>query len=893
MITLSNAYPYISQFKKPQWYPFSLKKMIPDFYIPYFDELLKYYKTVANHLFRIPSLNLENIYWFLIMGRYFKINITKLNMVDRLYDFVTKCAVETSEYIGFKFTPNQKKNIPDTWSTGFALVILRLIGKLGFYLRSRQDVSIKKKILNFILNCRTKKRFLHCLDKCSICKKTSQYKALYSILESILALNLNPQEYANDILPMLEALKDKSSFKNIFRIIDLKYFGIFKEVSEEDFGFLLGFQKKDGGFSFTSKVKGSVNETFWTVYAFENYKFLAEYPRGNVYAFLINHLKRINSNKDYTNALKLMEYAKIIVILSIVWKNLIEDLEDIIFNELTDSPVMNSNILSIKGGVRNADYEIIAFINLKYKLSLDLLDNNTRFTQFISRLTPLEKHFAVKIYKKIKQYVRIDLTEILKSYNKGKVKKLRISIDFLRKLVDRMKEEHFFTGKLIEKRKFLRKYYYFDKDQYIPKIITSNRMINIDDINAEKKKLIDVKEDIYNMVREMKDSSQNIMREVESLIFAEEIEYAEKRLKTNIKKAYMDAEFFNKTIKQAVENFEYINATDALKEEIKDWNKVYKNLKADFENVNSIMLQKIKESEKLQNQKDLLEDLESLITNNTADIGLSFDMFKDSLRSKLEHEFSRNTVKNIQSELENIIDKISENDRKIVDYSQQITVDDRKVKKKRKKVINTWVSYKESFDEMYTFYLEGFQKWHDELENIDNFHKKYLDQINELKTRINNFVADRDYDAAYGVVEDGFESLLKDLDNDADSIEKGINKLLKKRKKLYLLFIHLENEVNNYKSILEDRINQIRIALKKQIELDQKRQMKEDFIILVNNKIDYLNDALYSLEKQMTQSLKEKKVSESSANEMIEQQFSHLDALHRKANRKVNEQLKL
>ncbi len=115
--------------------------------------------------------------------------------------------------------------------------------------------------------------------------------------------------------------------------------------------------------------------------------------------------------------------------------------------------------------------------------------------------------------------------------------------------------------------------------------------------------LSELKDDIYNMHREIMQSSELIMREVESLIFAGEIEYAELRLKNNIKKALLDAEFFNQNIHQQLEEFEFLNAPEAVAAYLYDWVTLYDNLQSQYQKVNLIMLEKIRESQKLRDEK--------------------------------------------------------------------------------------------------------------------------------------------------------------------------------------------------------------------------------------------------------------------------------------------------
>ena len=706
------GYPYIMNYKKPQWYPYSLVKVIPDFYIPYFDLMMKYYEVVSDKILNYRNVNLENVYWYLILGRYLKVDIEKLRYIDEIIIFVKSCEMKDGDnFIGFKFSPYSPQKGPDTWSTSFALVILKLLGKLNEYFADPQEPQLKKKIRGFIMSCKTKNSYLHCKHKCQICKKTTEYKTLFSVLESLLVLDGTSRSLENEILPLITKNNVGNNPKNLFRLIDLKFFSSFEGVKDSEIEYFSSFQRSDGGFNF-SKPVGNINESFWIAYTFENYKYLAEYARGNLYPFLLKKLKSIDLKNDINDSIKLMEYSKLVVILASLWKNLIEDLENLIFTNLTNNSQMNINILSLQGGVKSAEYEIVAFINLKYNFQLNILDNEQRFNQFQARLDRLEQHFAKIIFNRAKQSVRFDITEITDSYNKNKVKTARVKTDLVLKIVDRMISELFFKGKIIEKKKLFKKYYYFYRDEFIPKIIICNKSINFEDIIKEKRKLVDVREDIYNMTIEMKDSSVNIMREVESLIFAEEVEYAEKRLKSNIKKALFDAEFFNKNIELSISAFEFIKANEALKDVLQDWYRVYGGLQAGFEYVNLIMLEKIRESEKVQKQKDLLKDLDEYVYKYISDVGLSFDLFKEAIRKKLDKSYSRTNVEKLEKELENLFDKIKEYDHNIIEYSQKINIDDNRIKKKRKKIIDNWISNKDDIEDAYSYYYEGFRQYH-------------------------------------------------------------------------------------------------------------------------------------------------------------------------------------
>jgi hypothetical protein len=866
-----------------------LIKTVPDFYIPYYDSILKYFEAVSTNILNYRNVNLENIYWYLLFGYYLHIDLKKLKYNDEFFRFIKKCQVETESEIGFRFTPFTQ-DTPDTWSTSYALVILRLLGRLDEFLIRPEQVDVKKKIRTFIFNNRDNKgHFLHCVKNCPVCKKTSEYKTLFSVLETLLILDETSVYHEKEILPSIAKLSGGNAPKNLFRLLSFKFFSSIDNITSEELEYFLSFQKKDGGFDFTTAV-GSVNETFWISYLFENYRFMAEYPRGNAYAYIVQNLKKIDMVSEPKDPLKMMEYAKLVVLLSFVWQNLIDELENIIFHNLALTPMMDINILTLQGGVRNAEYEIIAFINLKYKLTLNIIDNATRFSQFASRLDPIEQFFAKEVYERAKNSVRFDLNELISDYNRRHLKSARIRPEFVIKILNRMMDDNFFKGKIIEKSRLLKKDYFFNREQFIQRIISCNRQINHDDISKEKKKLDVAKEDIYNMTREMRDSSANIMREVESLIFVDEIEYAEQRLKSNIKKALFDAEFFNKNVQQSLDDFEYIKGRDALGDVLKDWEKVYNGLQSDFQNVNTIMLDKIKEGEQLQQQKDILSELENQISRNSADVGLAFDSFSDIVRKTLEKSYTRANIEKLQNELVSIIDKIKNYDHAVIESSQKVVADDNKIRKRRKKIIDTWVSDKENFEQAYSLYYDAFTTWHHQLEIIDGFYNKFMNLIKDIEQRINTNVADKQFDEAFKIIDEGLSmNLTKSIQKEYESLSKEIDTILKKQKKTYLILANLEKELDTQKKKLDETITKIREDLHNQVVVDKNRQLKEDFIRIINEKIDFLDGALSGLELQMQKLLTEQIPN----NILVEQQFTILNGNYIEATRAIEGQLKL
>ena len=64
------AYPYITEFKKELFVSFAFVKDIGAFYISKNDEILKIYQYFNEDLFTNKLINLENVYWFLLLRKY-------------------------------------------------------------------------------------------------------------------------------------------------------------------------------------------------------------------------------------------------------------------------------------------------------------------------------------------------------------------------------------------------------------------------------------------------------------------------------------------------------------------------------------------------------------------------------------------------------------------------------------------------------------------------------------------------------------------------------------------------------------------------------------------------------------------------------------------------------
>ena len=145
------AYPYITEFKKEPFKSYLLKnrKDIGNIYLSNYEKVLDLYNNYNEGLLDENSLNLENIYWFLLLRKYLKQKVDVFR--DEFFNFIKSCEVEIIEkdQQGFKSTPHSSKK-PDIWSLYYALASLELLGILNDYLSSKGEDVIVRQTKNFI-----------------------------------------------------------------------------------------------------------------------------------------------------------------------------------------------------------------------------------------------------------------------------------------------------------------------------------------------------------------------------------------------------------------------------------------------------------------------------------------------------------------------------------------------------------------------------------------------------------------------------------------------------------------------------------------------------------------------------------------------------------------------
>ncbi|MFX0041929.1 MAG: hypothetical protein ACFE8L_03355, partial [Candidatus Hodarchaeota archaeon] len=159
VIEQKTAYPYITEFKKEPFKSFLLKKRreIGIYYLSDYDKVVEFYQSFNETLLTDKSINIKMIYWFLLLRKYLKED--KYEFRDKIFDYIKKCEIHKNNQLGFKFKPDSH-NIPDIWSTYYAVSSLKLLGLLDEYFAISDQDQVREELKNFILTHRKGNGFL-------------------------------------------------------------------------------------------------------------------------------------------------------------------------------------------------------------------------------------------------------------------------------------------------------------------------------------------------------------------------------------------------------------------------------------------------------------------------------------------------------------------------------------------------------------------------------------------------------------------------------------------------------------------------------------------------------------------------------------------------------------
>ena len=855
MINVENksAYPYITKFKKEPFKTFvTIKRRdIWNFYYSENRKLVEFYNFFNQNLLKESSLNLENVFWFLLLRKFLKED-KKIKRED-IFIFIKNCQIRQNNQLGFKLSPNSQKS-PGLYSTYLALSSLKILGLLEEYLFSENHNQIKGEIKEFILAHKKGKFFLHCQDKdCNICKQINPSRTAYIVIEMFILLGIDVRLIKEKLRSAIGDRKKRGP-SSIFRLLCFKFLNLDLDVKDKEVQNLHQYQKEDGGFGFNNR--SSIDTTFWVVYNLEIYSWLLDYNPAGIYPFIINKLNEILSIPGNWSLFKLNEVSKLIILLTFIWKKFIDEIERVTFKHLEKEKFVDLNQLKTTFGLSNNIEELILYINLNHNFNLKVLNIDIEFSNYIRNLSHGREEFFSQFYNNIKRNSIVSLTEIFKKYKALNHEPLKLKEDIFPIIRDMVQQHHYFKGSIRTKKRFLAKTkYYFYLNLLLKNIIVSDTEINTERLFEEKEKLEDIKNDIYNMTLKLKNTTLQIKEEINSYLLINEIDYAKERLKFLLRDALMEADFLNENIESSFnEVLYYINIQAILGSEITQWKKIYTVLQNRLSEVDSYLRGKIQEKEELRNLNDILENLKERISIIEEDLHKKLDIFRRIFNDHFEKEYNNEKFNKIIQDLDKISQNVSKYDKIIYKVSQQITTKEKKIVRKHKKIIDNWINIKETFDTEFNFYTDGFQFFNYNLKKINGINERVKTEILEIEERAKSKIIENQFQDAFNIIKKQSDLLLNIKIKEIKEIQTIIKKEIKDKQKLYLLYRHLQDNLEFLESSIIDLIAKQVQSLKIKVIEERSRAKIEDFDTFISQEILDFKTVLSSIKTNFNHS---------------------------------------
>ncbi|MHA1987003.1 MAG: prenyltransferase/squalene oxidase repeat-containing protein [Promethearchaeota archaeon] len=854
MINIENksAYPYITKFKKEPFKSFALvkRKDIGRFYVRDYNKLIDFFKHFNKNLINEHNLTLENVFWFTLIKKYLKEEKKKER--DGLFSFIKKCETRIDEQLGFKLSPHPQKH-PDIYSTYLALTSLKNLGVLNEYFALEGQSHIKEEIKNFILSHKKGNAFLHCHDKaCEICKSISPARTLFYVMEIFTLLGVDVRNSQDQFRSLIGDTKKKND-QLIYKFLCLKYLDLESEIKEKEFQNLYQFQKETGGYGFNQTE--TIDDSFWIVYILNLYSWLMDYNPAGVYSYMNSKFNEILQNEENWNVVDLDSISKLVILLSLIWKKFIGEIERVVFKELEKEEFIDLNQLKTTFGLSHDIEDLLSYINLNYNFNLRILDNKIEFKNYIRNLSKGKQDFIQKFYDQISQKSIISLSEMFKKFKTPNLEPFKLKEDII-PIINDLITRNFFKGNIRTKKTFLAKTKYnFYLDYFLEKIIVSDTEINTERIFEEKEKLEDIRNDIYNVTLKLKNIGNQIREEIESYLLIDEIDYAKQRLKFVIRSTVMEADFLNENIENSFNaDLYYINLKTILSTEITRWNKIYSALQNNLKEVDSYLIGKIHEKELLRNLKRLLENLRERLGLIEEDLEKKLDSFKMIFSENLEREYESNKSDFIIQHLNQIIEDINKYDKIIYNISQQITTKEVEIVEKHRKIIENWVRIKEKYENEYKFYNEGFQFFKENLNKIQAVNLKLNNEISKIGDLTKFKISANQFQEAFEIIKKESEILLSEKIKEIKNLQLVVKNEITKKQKLYLLYRHLQDNLDISESRIIDSIAKQAQALKEKVTEEKNKNEAQDFDNFVIQEVTNLKGELGEVKAKFDQS---------------------------------------
>ncbi|MBY8986771.1 MAG: hypothetical protein KGD65_16985, partial [Candidatus Lokiarchaeota archaeon] len=474
-----------------------------------------------------------------------------------------------------------------------------------------------------------------------------------------------------------------------------------------------------------------------------------------------------------------------------------------------------------------------------YTFSLKNIDIASELNGYLLNLSQGKKLIIQEVYEQLRNNSIVSLSDIYKKYKSSyQEEPLKLKEDIFPIIYDLI-SNHFFEGEIRAKKAYLFKTkFYFCLDFLYKNIIIADNEISTDKLFEEKAKVKEIKNDIYNMTLNLKNTIPHIKEEIESYLLIDEVDFAKERLKFVLRDSLMEADFLNKNIETSFnQELIYINLQAALGSEISQWNKSYSLLQKRLGELNKYLLEKIQEMESLKKFSIILDELDNKIYDIQDQINREIDSFKNYIMEVLEKGYDEEKLNLIINAFSKIAQGVNKYDSVIYKISHKIKTKEKSIAKNHKKVINKWINFKENFDLIFADYTNGFQFFNELNGEIADVKNNIQEAILHIKENVKDKASENQYQDAFSIIKREADNLLKEKTKKIQSLKSMLKKNISFKQKLFPLYKYINEKLDSLEENIIEFIAEQEKFLKEKVIEERKRASVEDFDSFISNTI--------------------------------------------------------
>ncbi|NVM02696.1 MAG: hypothetical protein HWN67_10190 [Candidatus Helarchaeota archaeon] len=632
---------------------------------------------------------------------------------------------------------SKHEDYPDARTTFYAISCLHLLD-----LDLNEDE--KRITFNYLMESRTKEGlFLHCRDPNCNCRQQTAFMYTFFAIGSIVLLNFQ-EKLESEFFEKITSLSfNIHNFDTFFFFLTVNLLKIDIKMEIKDLLKIIHFfQRKSGGF-------GRVQDTFWIITWLNSHKFLHRINKGVIIEKFLENQKNsdggYNEQGESTSNLKVTTQA--IIILSILNSLIVKELENEIFNRLSENThnllKRFSDQFSIKEG-RVA--EILGMLNSKYKwLNIKLLKFESVFSKYVQNLKALDQKIGKNVLKSVYEanQKKIDLLEFANSLNVNEEQIIRVIYDLIdSKLIYGNIE----PSQLIKDAHIL-------EISYLPEFILVRKdLLPSDEVLVEMESLNLVQEQINEALNNLQKYPIDFKESIEYLLDIDEVEIANFKIDRLFNDYLIIIKSNDEDIADKVSSMKYFKSD--ITNLYQKWKNISTSTLKALQDTHNDLSTKISSRMKIVTAYNELESFVNFVNENITKFRNKIEVFIAIFYKTC----SRNELSLKSQEFLDYLDKMDEDFKEITQYIQKKSKELASITKKtklfknviisddpqlRKRIVSTAIKKK----------LQPFENWlenqwsqkrNDSFKKITEFkskihkHEELINHIKEMEISINS-----------------------------------------------------------------------------------------------------------------------------------------------------------